>query len=155
MAKNRPDATPADATAADTPATPEVPNDENTSVVTENSPVEKAKKLPYRNDADDKLTEFPVDWDPSKHLALQTWDFDNPAPLFDWRAEQAEKKAESWRQKAEEARTLGSPEQRKAANRLRKITDELESLKETLGGTSVNLEEILQQIAARCTVEDE
>lgn len=92
----------------------------------------KAKRTPkprikYRGDDQAKLTAMPEDYS-SKFLPLSKDDFADEATYYDFQAVQWQKKADRARQTAEDIRSFGSPEERKAAESLRKMRDKMQAL---------------------------
>lgn len=84
-------------------------------------------RIKYRADNAPKLTVIPEDYS-SKFLPLSKDDFEDEATYYDFQAVQWQKKADSARQKAEDIRSFGSPEERKAAEALRKMQDKMQAL---------------------------
>jgi hypothetical protein len=120
---------------------------------------ERVKKIDYRTDADPKLTAWPEgdgipEWkngqafDPKTHKSLRLDDFDRQDIYYERKAEYHDRQAADCRSKAENFKMFGNAKQAKAANRLMKIAAEFEALKATLGGGGVNVDALLEKVAA-------
>lgn len=94
------------------------------------------------------LTEFPADYDPSKHSPFIRKDFADETIWLDWRATQYEKKAADYRQEIETIRRFGSPEDQKRAKQLLKFREKFEALKAQLstGPNAIDVDAILAEL---------
>lgn len=86
------------------------------------------------------LIAIPTDYDPAKHAKLKSSDFTDEAMFLDWRAGALETMAQRMRKRAENLRKIVNVEDRKRANKLQKMREEMEKLSAILKSQNVDVD---------------
>ena len=96
-------------------------------------------KTDYRAKDAPKLTEWPADYDSKAHKPLKADDFEKEDAFWDHKADEAERRAKTYRSNADLFRQYGSAEKRKAVESMSKHLEKLMALKAELeaGGHSM------------------
>jgi len=95
-----------------------------------------------------KLTAWPEDFDRKVHQPLKKSDFENEAPWLERRADFFEKLAGRLRAQAADARQFGNAKDRKAAQKLRRLTDQIKALTSGLAAQGVDVSSMLAGMTA-------
>lgn len=90
-----------------------------------------------------KLSAIPTDFDAKIHEPLKAGDFSDEALYFEFRAEQCEKQAQSFRHQAGKIRALGNAADKQKAAKLVKMRERMEALKAQLAAEGVDVEALL------------
>jgi len=115
----------------------------STAPVAEAKEKVKKTKYPVPNDG---LAEWPADFDEKVHQPLKVVDFKDPIVFLDHKAAGYEARAKAIRAEIEEIKIAG-PGGVKKANKLLKVTAELDALKELLKAQGMDVEALLAQRA--------
>jgi len=89
------------------------------------------------------FTETPGDFDFDTHVALKKKDFAADHMYYTFQAEKLDFKATMFREKAEEARKMGSAKERSKAKRLRKMQTKMAELRAQLEAQGLDVDELL------------
>jgi hypothetical protein len=95
-----------------------------------------------------KLTEWPADYSSVKHKALSPDDFEKESVYLREQAKMLRKRADQLDAQAVESDTLGSPEQRKAAKKLRSLQDQMAALEKQLIADNVDIAALRKAMGA-------
>ena len=109
---------------------------------------EKVAKIDYPGLLNDKgevvrLTVWPEDFDSSKHKGLKKAHFECESIYLFKKADEAEARAKSLREQAEDAKTLGSSKDAAKSKKLKKYLKQAEELKAQLAAAGVDVEKLL------------
>ncbi len=85
----------------------------------------------------------PKDFDFKVHKPLKKRDFASDHLFYEFRALEMDNKAVTFRKQAEEAKTLGSSQDRGRAKRLVKMTEKMDELKQQLEAQGVDVKALL------------
>lgn len=91
---------------------------------------------------EDRLKEYPADFDERVHLPLERKHFVNEAPWLLNRAEKAEKLAANLRRQAADAVKFGNAADRAKARRLRQMADVMAKLEAELAAQGIDVAEL-------------
>jgi len=127
----------------DRPQRPENPQADTNSDDGKRQGRPKMDKKPYLEDGAPKLKEWPADFDSRVHKPLKVEDFEAEDVFWLKRAEIYDQKAADCRTKAELFTKFGSADQRKAIEKMSKLSSQLELLKSQLAGEGVNVADVL------------
>lgn len=112
----------------------------------------KRKQHPLVGSKDDNVypfAEMPDDFDFVKMKSLNKKDFESDHQFFIYKAADADYRAEDYRERAEEAKTLGSSKERAKAKRLVKMQEKIAELRAQLEEDGVNVDALLENAAAK------
>jgi len=121
---------------------------------TQEPPAKKVGRVDHPNvaSADTKLYPFkeavPAGYDFAKHKPLKKRDYEADHLFYEYRAVDCENKAKAFRVQAEEAKLLGSAQDRNKAKRYVKLQEKMAVLKSQLIAQGINVEELLATAAA-------
>ena len=93
--------------------------------------------------SDVKLKELPPDWDFDAFNPVKRKNFEKDDVFYEYKVSECEWKARKYKEKAEEARTLGSAADRGKAKRLRSMQEKMAELRAELEAQGVNVDELL------------
>lgn len=93
------------------------------------------------------FTDVPEDFDYKAHRPLKKVDFRADHFFFAYKASEAEYRAADFRDREEEARTLGSSKERGKAKRLIKMQEKMEELRASLESDGVDVDAVLTKAA--------
>lgn len=93
-----------------------------------------------------KIDSVPDGYSKKKHLPLRRNDFTSTEKFYEFRAAEALKQHNKYKQLAEDERNLGSKEERQKKKRLLKLTEQIEALKAEFAASGQNVDELIASL---------